>query len=100
MYICDMNYESLSLYALSNHQIAIDLGERFRKYRSQLRLTRRDISEQTGVSVITITRFENGGGSSICLNNLIALFRAIQRLESIAELLPDIPDSLYGRKLK
>lgn len=101
MYICDMNgYETSSLYALSNRQIAAELGARFRKYRTQIGFSRKDITEQTGVSVLTIARFENGSSHSISLGNLIALFRTIERLESIGELLPDIPESLYGRRKK
>lgn len=97
MYICSMsNNDILALYGLSNHQIAAELGVRFRRYRTQLGLTRKDISEQSGISAITIARFESGS-SSISLGNLLALLRCIQRLEAIEELIPDLPDSLYGR---
>lgn len=97
MYICSiMNNISLTdLYERSNNDISVQLGKRFRDYRIALRLTQKDISRQTGVSVMTIVRFENGEGSSIRLNNFVALMRAIQRLEGIAESIPEIPASLY-----
>ena len=37
-----------------------------------------------------------GEGSAIRLDNFVALARAIERLEGIAESIPDIPVSLYG----
>ena len=87
MYICSiMNNISLTdLYERSNNDISVQLGKRFRDYRIALRLTQKDISRQTGVSVMTIVRFETGEGSSIRLNNFVALMRAIQRLEGIAQ---------------
>jgi hypothetical protein len=47
---------------------------------------------------MTIVRFEKGHGNSIRLDNLIALMRAIQRLDDIAELIPELPESLYAKK--
>ena len=45
-------------------------------------------------------RFEKGQGYSIRLDNLIALLRAVQRLDDITEMIPDIPQSLYAKKRK
>jgi transcriptional regulator with XRE-family HTH domain len=87
-------------YEYSNSELAAQLGERFRDYRSSLRLTQKQISQQSGVSVMTIVRFEKGQGNSIRLDNLIALLRAVQRLDDITEMIPDIPQSLYAKKRK
>lgn len=81
------------LYSRSNYDIVVDLGRRFRDFRIALRLTQKEVSFQSGVSVMTIVRFENGGG--IRLDNLVALMRAIERLEDIAECIPEMPASLY-----
>ena len=86
------------VYAFSNSDLATRLGERFRAYRNALGLTQNQISQQSGVSVMTIVRFEKGQGNSIRLDNLIALMRAIQRLDDIAQLIPEIPQSLYSNK--
>lgn len=83
------------LYEKSNNDIFVQLGSRFRDYRIALRLTQKQVSEQSGVSVMTIVRFERGEGSSIRLDNFIALMRVIQKLEGISEIIPDIPTSLY-----
>ena len=87
--------ESLDLYEKSDSDIAVDLGRRFKDYRIALRLTQKDVAEQSGVSVMTIVRFEKGDACSIRLDNLIALMRAIQKLEGIAEAIPEMPRSLY-----
>lgn len=88
-------YENIELYAKSNNAIIAELGSRFKEYRIALRLTQKEISEQSGVSVMTIVRFEKGEGSSIRLDNLIALLRAIEKLEGISDIVPEMPRSLY-----
>ena len=85
-------------YEYSNGELAALLGERFRNYRTSLGLSQKDVALNSGVSVMTIVRFEKGQGNSIRLDNLIALFRAIQRLDDIMELVPDMPESLYAKK--
>lgn len=85
----------LDLYERSNNDIAVDLGRRFKDYRIALRLTQKEVAEQSGVSIMTIVRFEKGEACSIRLDNLIALMRAIQRLEGIAESIPEVQRSLY-----
>lgn len=98
MYICgNMNeLERNDLYENSDNDIIVRLGLRFREYRIALRLTQKEVAEQSGVSVMTIVRFERGEGRSIRMDNFVALMRAIQRLDSISECIPDIPTSLYA----
>ena len=100
MYICGMaDYEQIQdTYALSNVEIAAQIGERFREYRNALGLSQKQVAIQSGVSVMTIVRFEKGQGNSIRLDNLIALLRAVQRLDDIVELIPELPQSLYVKK--
>lgn len=99
MYICSMmNEQNVDTYELSNGEIAAAIGERFRDYRTALGLTQREVAFQSGVSVMTIVRFEKGRYSSIRLDNLIALMRAIQRLDDIAGLVQEMPQSLYAKK--
>ena len=100
MYICIMEYgeQIQDIYEYSNGELASMLGERFREYRRALGLSQKQISLQSGVSVMTIVRFERGQGNSIGLDNLIALLRAVQRLDDITELIPELPQSLYAKK--
>lgn len=88
-------YFDTELYERSNNDIIVSLGARFRDYRMALRLTQKEISEQSGVSVMTIVRFERGESVSIRLDNFVALMRSIQKLEWIAEVIPSIQTSLY-----
>ncbi|MBR4811131.1 MAG: helix-turn-helix transcriptional regulator [Bacteroidaceae bacterium] len=92
--------ENLELYGLSNSDISVDLGRRFKNYRIALNLTQKEISEQSGVSVMTLVRFESGEFGSISLNKFIALMRALQLLENIADVIPDMPESLYDKQQK
>ena len=55
-------------YEYSNGELAALLGERFRKYRNSLGLSQKDVALQSGVSVMTIVRFEKGQGNSIRLD--------------------------------
>lgn len=84
------------LYERSDNDIMIDLGKRFRDYRIALRMTQKEIACQSGVSVMTIVRFERGEGATIRLDNFISLMRSIQLLEGISECIPDMPTSLYN----
>lgn len=85
----------LDLYERSNNDIVVDLGRRFRDYRIALRMTQQEIASQSGISVMTIVRFEKGEGSTIRFDNFVALMRAIQRLEGISNCIPDMPENLY-----
>lgn len=100
MYICVMRNQELvqDTYEYSNGELAAQLGERFKDYRSALGMSQKQVSIQSGVSVMTIVRFERGQGSSIRLDNLIALLRAVQRLDDITELVPEMPQSLYTKQ--
>ena len=61
-------------------------------------MTQKDVAIQSGVSVMTIVRFEKGEGGSIRLDTFISLMRAVQRLEGISEAIPEIPVSLYAER--
>lgn len=86
---------AFDLYEKSDNALIRELGERFRSYRKALHLTRNDIREKSGVSVLTQSRFENGNGGSVSFRSIVALFRSIERLEEIDTLLPEVPESLY-----
>ena len=97
MYICFMINEE-DIYEYSNGELASRLGERFKEYRHALGLSQKQLSLQSGISIMTIVRFERGESHSIRLDNLIALMRAIQRLQDIEEMIPEMPSSLYSNK--
>ena len=99
MYICRMDYldQIQDIYEFSNGELSAGLGERFRKCRTRLGLTQKEVALQSGVSIMTIVRFERGEAGSIRLDNFIALLRAVQRLNDLSSILPEMPDSLYAK---
>ena len=81
------------IYVSSNTEIIRQLGLRFKTYRIQCRLTQRELSEQTGVSVPTIRGFENGKLVNPSLQVLLSLMRAVGQLEQIKLILPELPQN-------
>jgi len=45
------------------------------------RLTQKDVSEQIGISILTVRRFENGQAYNIQMSNFIALIRLLDKLD-------------------
>jgi len=84
-----------NIYSYSSPEIIAKLGEQFRIYRIALGLTLSDVAEQSGLSLMTIQRFENGTNKDVSLSTLICLLRAIHRLEDMQSILPPIPESPY-----
>jgi len=84
-----------NILAQSNAEIVQGLGEQFREYRLNAKLTQQDVADKVGVSLITIRNFETGKAKNITLNNLLSLLRVVGRLEAVNELFPPIPLSPY-----
>lgn len=83
------------IYAYSTPEIISQMGGQFRVYRTALGLTLSDVAEQSGLSLMTIQRFENGVSKDITLSTLTRLLRTIHRLEDLQSVLPPIPESPY-----
>lgn len=84
-----------NILAQSNAEIVQELGEQFRDYRLNAKLTQQEVADKIGVSLITIRNFETGKAKNITLNNLLSLLRIVGRLDAVNELLPPIPISPY-----
>ena len=65
----------------------INLSERFKQYRIYYPLTQSELAEKSGVSVRSISRFENG--EDISLSNFIKLMRALDLGGRMADMIPD-----------
>ena len=81
------------IYASSNTEIIRTLGQHFKAYRIQSRMTQRELAEQTGISVPTIRGFENGKSFNVSLQVLLSLMRAIGQLEQMEQVLPELPQN-------
>ena len=76
-------------------EIVATLGSRFKDYRIACNMTQQDVSDKSGVSVVTIRKFENGQLYNMTLGTFIALLKAIDFTQGLDELLPEIPVSPY-----
>ena len=81
------------IYENSGSDIIRGLGERYADYRKRMRYTQKEVAAKSGMSVFTISSFENGSSTGITLASFIKLLRAIDSLEEIGKLLPELPES-------
>lgn len=91
-------------YAYSIPELIKLLGARFKDYRLRSNMTQKDVSEQSGVSINTITKFENGITGSMSLGTFLLLMKAIGQVEGLDEMMPELPESAYllngGKKVQ
>ena len=83
------------IYGQSNSDIVRLLGRRFRQYRIAMQMKQSEVAQKAGLSVFTLSQFENGRSSNITMANLVALLRMIGLLEHVDQLLPELPMSPY-----
>lgn len=76
-------------------EIVVMLGRRFKDYRIGSNLTQQEVSDKSGVSVVTIRKFENGHLSNLTMATFIELLRAIDFMQGLDDVLPEIPVSPY-----
>lgn len=81
--------------SLTTSDIIRNLGLRFRDYRMRMRLTRKEVSEQSGVGMTTLYKFESGNMTDISFDTLVRLLRSIGLIGNWEALLPELPESPY-----
>ena len=81
------------LYEQSGSDMIRQLGKRYSEYRKRMGFTQKKVAEKSGLSVFTISSFENGTSTGITLASFIKLLRAINSLDEIVKLLPELPES-------
>lgn len=89
-----------NISTLSGTEIIQELGQRYAQYRKRANMTQKEVSEQSGLSVFTISGFENGTQTGISMGAFIKLMRAIGEVEQVNELLPEQPQSPRERYLE
>ena len=57
-----------------------------------------NVSEQSGITITTIHKFENGTSGNISLGTFLLLLKAIGQISALDELMPDLPPSAYLMK--
>lgn len=91
-------------YEYSIPELISLLGQRFKDYRLRSEMTQKDVAEQSGITVNTIHKFENGKAGNLSLGTFLLLMKAIGCIDQLDEVLPDLPDSAYlvnaGKKVQ
>ena len=89
-------------YAYSVPELVRMLGSRFKEYRMRADLTQKEVAEQSGLTIATIHKFESGTASNISLGTFLLLLKAIEQIEELDDVLPELPDSpfLYKQEKK
>lgn len=93
--------EDYSDYAMP--ELVRMLGTRFKDYRLRANMTQKEVAEMSGLSVLTIHRFENGAAGNISLGSFLLLLKSVGSINDLNELMPEQPESLYlykGNKQK
>lgn len=71
------------------------LGSRFKDYRLRSHMTQKDVAEQSGITINTIHKFENGASGNMSLGTFLSLMKAIGQIEALDEMMPELPESAY-----
>lgn len=71
---------------LTDEAILIEIGSRLARRRLDLQLTQAQLAEQAGVAKRTVERIEAGGSSQLA--SLIRIFRVLDLLPGLEQLLP------------
>lgn len=68
----------VDFYEYSTPELVRLLGNRFKEYRIRCNLTQKDVSEQSGIGLTTIHKFENGTAGNISLSTFIVLLKVVR----------------------
>ena len=87
--------------AITSGAVMREMGTALKKYRTSLNLTQKELAERSGVSLRSISRFEQGG--DIGFELLIKLLRALGLQDNLSLLIPDVtisPSYYLGQSRK
>lgn len=88
----------IDYYEYSIPELVKLLGAGFKDYRLSSNMTQKEISEQSGITITTIHKFENGTSNNISLGTFLLLLKAIGQIDALDELMPELPPSAYLMK--
>lgn len=82
-------------YEYSIPELVKMLGARFKDYRMRSQMTQKDVSEQSGITINTIHKFENGKALNLRLSIFLQLMKAIGSINDLDKFMPELPESPY-----
>lgn len=74
------------------YESIISLGEAFAIYRKSLKISQQRLHEKTGISIFTISQFENGKGHGLSLSHFLLLLDAVGLEVSLSDLIPIVSE--------
>lgn len=66
------------------------LGARFKDCLLRSHMTQKDVAEQSGITINTIHKFENGASGNISLGTFLSLMRAIDQIDALDKMMPEL----------
>lgn len=91
-------------YEYSIPELISLLGQRFKDYRLRSEMTQKDVAEQSGITINTIHKLENGKAGNMSLGTFLLLMKSIGCIQQLDEVLPELPESAYlvneGKKVQ
>ena len=91
-------------YEYSIPELISLLGQRFKDYRLRSEMTQKDVAEQSGITINTLHKFENGKAGNMSLGTFLLLMKSIGCIQQLDEVLPELPESAYlvneGKKVQ
>lgn len=94
MYV-NLKQSMVDYYEYSIPELVKLLGARFKDYRLRSGMTQKDVAMQSGITINTIHKFENGISDNISLGTFLRLMKSIGQIEYLEEMMPDLPPSAY-----
>jgi DNA-binding XRE family transcriptional regulator len=85
-------------YELTDKEVLLELGTRFRLARTRHALTQQMLAEKAGLNRTTVRDLENG--KSVHLGSWIAILRALQQMERLDDFLPGVNQSPVLAKME
>ncbi len=73
---------------LTSQAILAQLAERVKKYRIDMNLSQAEFSQKAGISLKSVTNFENG--SDVKFSNFIKILKALELADNLELLVPDV----------
>ena len=58
-------------------------------------LTQKEVAELSGIGITTIHKFESGTSGNISLSTFILLLKVVGQINSLDNVLPELPESPY-----
>ena len=83
------------LYEYSTPEIVRLLGSRFKDYRMRCNLTQKEVSEQSGIGLTTIHKFEKGVAGNLSLSTFILVLKVVGQVNALSDVMPELPESPY-----